>query len=81
MNIWLEVFGYLGSTLVVVSMLMASVVIPGLAEEEDRVIRVSGSAVVSLAADTASIQIGVNTRKDTVKEAQKENAALMYKII
>ena len=62
-------------------LLMASIAIPGLTEEENRVIRVSGSAVVSLAADTASIQIGVNTRKETVKEAQKENAALMAAVM
>jgi uncharacterized protein YggE len=54
---------------------------PALAENEDRLIKVSGSATVSLAADTASIQIGVNTRKDTVKEAQKENAGLMAAVM
>ena len=62
-------------------MLMISLAAPALAENEDRVIQVSGSAVVSLAADTASIQIGVNTRKETVKEAQKENAALMTAVM
>ncbi len=62
-------------------MLMAALAAPALAETGDRVIQVSGSAVVSLAADTASIQIGVNTRKETVKEAQKENAALMNAVI
>ena len=53
---------------------------PALADG-DRVIQVSGSGVVSLAADTASIQIGVNTRKETVKEAQKENADLMAAVL
>ena len=62
-------------------LLIVSLAVPALAENEDRVIRVSGSAVVSLAADTASIQIGVNTRKETVKEAQKENAALMAAVM
>ena len=65
----------------VAGMLMISLAVPALAENEDRVIQVSGSAVVSLAADTASIQIGVNTRKETVKEAQKENAALMAAVM
>ncbi len=65
----------------VAGMLMISLTVPVLAENEDRVIQVSGSAVVSLAADTASIQIGVNTRKETVKEAQKENAALMAAVM
>ena len=62
-------------------MLMVSLAASAWAENEDRVIQVSGSAVVSLAADTASIQIGVNTRKETVKEAQKENAALMAAVM
>ena len=62
-------------------MLMVFTAAPALAENEDRVIKVSGSAAVSLAADTASIQIGVNTRKDTVKEAQKENAGLMAAVM
>ena len=62
-------------------MLMVFIAAPALAENEDRVIKVSGSAAVSLAADTASIQIGVNTRKDTVKEAQKENAGLMAAVM
>ncbi len=50
---------------------------PALAEDDGRVIRVTGSAEVSLAADTATIQIGVNTRKESVQEAQRENAVLM----
>ena len=62
-------------------MLMVFIATPALAENEDQVIKVSGSAAVSLAADTASIQIGVNTRKDTVKEAQKENAGLMAAVM
>ena len=37
-NIWIELFGYLGSTLVVVSMLMASVV-------KLRVINTAGSVI------------------------------------
>ena len=62
-------------------MLMVYFAASALAEGEERVIQVSDSAVVSLAADTASIQIGVNTRKETVKEAQKENAALMAAVM
>ena len=61
-------------------LLMVSLALPALAEN-DRVIRVSGSGVVSLAADTASLQIGVNTRKESVKEAQKENANLMAAVM
>lgn len=55
--------------------------IPALAEENPRLIRVSGNATVALAADTATLQIGVNTKKPTVQEAQKENAALMNAVL
>ena len=61
-------------------LLMVSLALPALAEN-DRVIQVSGSGVVSLAADTATLQIGVNTRKESVKEAQKENANLMAAVM
>ncbi len=68
-------------TMVLALAMLLAMAAPAFAEDEGRVIRVSGSAVVSLAADTASIQIGVNTRKETVKEAQKENAALMAAVM
>ena len=55
--------------------------VPALAEENPRLIRVSGNATVALAADTATMQIGVNTKKPTVQEAQKENAALMNAVL
>jgi len=53
--------------------------LPALAE--DGVIRVSGRATVALAADIAVIQVGVNTRKPTVQEAQVENTVLMNGVI
>ena len=55
--------------------------VPALAEDNPRLIRVSGNATVALAADTATMQIGVNTKKLTVQEAQKENAALMNAVL
>ncbi|MBR3016676.1 MAG: SIMPL domain-containing protein [Clostridia bacterium] len=61
--------------------LLLSLSVPALAETEPRLIHVSGTAAVSLAADTATLQIGVNTKKDTVMEAQKENAALMNAVL
>ena len=61
-------------------LLMVSLAVPALAEN-GRVIQVSGSGVVSLAADTASIQIGVVTRSDNVKDAQQENANLMAAVM
>lgn len=61
-------------------LLMVSLAVPALADS-DRVIQVTGSGVVSLAADTASIQIGVETRSDNVKDAQQENANLMAAVL
>ncbi len=61
--------------------LLIALSLPALAEENPRLIRVSGNAVVALAADTATLQIGVNTKKPTVQEAQKENAALMNAVL
>lgn len=52
--------------------LLIALSLPALAEENPRLIRVNGNAVVALAADTATLQIGVNTRKSTVQEAQKK---------
>ena len=56
---------------------------PALAEKESegKIIRVGGNATVSLAADTASIQIGVNTRDESVRTAQQENARLMAAVM
>jgi len=48
---------------------------------ENGMIRVSGHATVTLSADTAVIQVGVNTRKATVREAQTENNSLMNGVI
>lgn len=49
--------------------------------ENGGVLRVSGNATVSLAADYAMLQIGVNTKKASVSEAQAENAQLMQAVI
>ena len=61
--------------------LMMALAVPALAENDGRLIRVDGSATVALAADTAVIQIGVNTRSESVREAQKENARLMAAVM
>ena len=63
------------------AVLLVAVSVPAFAERNPRLIHVSGSAAVSLAADTATLQIGVNTKKSTVMEAQKENAALMNAVL
>jgi len=68
-------------TVLLAAVLMLSLAVSASAEEDDRIIRVSGNATVSLAADTATIQIGVNTRNESVKDAQAENAALMAAVM
>ena len=62
-------------------LLLCGAMTPVLAEEKGNVIRVTGNATVSLAADIATLQVGVNTRKLTVQEAQEENARLMAAVI
>ena len=66
---------------VLLAVLLLALTVPALAEENPRLIRVSGNATVALAADTATLQIGVNTKKSTVQEAQKENASLMNAVL
>lgn len=61
-------------------LLLLTLTVQGLAEE-DRTITVTGNATVSLAADYAELQIGVNTRKDTMQEAQQENAQAMAAVL
>ena len=61
-----------------VALCMVFMMIPALAEKESdgKIIRVGGNATVSLAADTATLRVGVNTRDESVRAAQKENADL-----
>ena len=61
--------------------LLCAVSAPVLAEGGDHIIRVSGNASVTVAADTATLQIGGTTRKDTVAEAQQENSGFMQQVI
>ena len=55
--------------------------VPALGEGVSRTVSVSGSANVSLAADTATLRIGVSTVRDTVAEAQSENNEIMQRVI
>ncbi len=66
-------------SLCLIALLLCCLTLPALAEKESggKIIRVGGNATVSLAADTASIRIGVNTRHQSVRAAQQENAQLM----
>ena len=68
-------------TVALIALALMTLSVPALAEEAEKTIHVTGNAVVSLAADTATIQIGVNTRKESVREAQAENARIMAAVM
>ena len=53
--------------------------VPALGEGVSR--SVSGSSNISLAADTATLRIGVSTVRDTVAEAQSGNNEIMQRVI
>lgn len=66
---------------IVLALLLLAPILPGFAQDANRVIKVTGTATVSLMADTATIQIGTNTKADTVSKAQSENNTIMQKVI
>ncbi len=68
-------------TILLAAALLLAICAPALADENDMEIRVTGSATVSLAADTATMQIGVNTSSKDVVEAQNKNNAVMDAVI
>ncbi len=61
--------------------LMLMLALPGLAENDDRNLTVSGSATVSIDADYATIEIGATTRGESALEAQKANDKIMQDVI
>ena len=48
--------------------------------EDDRVLKVTGSATVTLAPDTVTIRLGVNTKDQNVQTAQQQNAQIMENV-
>lgn len=48
---------------------------------DNKEIRVSGNASVSLAADRVEVQIGINTKADAPSDAQQENNTITNKVI
>ena len=70
-------------TLIMLLCLLAALclAVPALGEGVSRTVTVSGSANISLAADTATLRIGVSTVRDTVAEAQSENNEIMQRVI
>ena len=61
--------------------LMLMLALPGLAENDNRLLTVSGSANVSIDADFATIEIGVTTRGGTAMDTQTENERIMQEVI
>jgi uncharacterized protein YggE len=61
--------------------LLLTLALPSLAEERSNTLVVTGTATVSLQADTATIELGTQTRGRTVEEAHQENARIMEKVI
>lgn len=60
--------------------LLLGLTAPALAEGS-RTLTVTGSATISLAADVATMQIGVNTQNASVGEAHAQNAEIMQRVI
>ncbi len=52
-----------------------------LADEEDSVLTVSGTGVVTLIPDYATLNLGVSAQASTVSEAQSQSAAQMTKLL
>ena len=65
------------------ALILSCLMVPALAEKESegKIIRVGGNATVSLAADTATLRVGVNTRNESVRAAQQENAEWMAAVM
>lgn len=68
-------------SLMLVAILMVTLALPALAEDSKNLVRVNGTASVSLQADTATLYLGAALRAKTVEEAQKKNAAVMEKML
>ena len=49
--------------------------------KEDQTVSVTGTGVVQVAPDTATVRLGVEVIKKTAQEAQTENAGIMQKIM
>lgn len=67
--------------LLIALVMTLSLCIPALAETAPAQVVVSGNATVTLQADRATIEIGAQTRGETVSQAQQENAQVMEKLI
>lgn len=68
-------------SLMLIAAMMLTLALPAMAESEKNVVRVNGTASVSLAADTATLYLGATLRGKTVEDAQKKNAAVMKRVL
>lgn len=68
------------TTVALIAVLALSLALPALAEDGGALL-VTGTATVSLQADVATVEIGAMTRGHSVADAQKENAAIMEKLV
>lgn len=67
--------------LILAAVLMLSLSVAALAESDDRLITVTGTADVALPADGVTMQLGAMTRGDSVAEAQTENDRILEAVI
>lgn len=67
--------------LMLCGLLILSLGVSALAEEDDRVLTVTGTADVALPADGATMQLGAMTRGDSVSEAQAENDRILEAVL
>lgn len=69
------------TVLILLACMLMVTVVSANADEDDRLIRVSGNATVTLSADYAELQIGVNTRSESMQEAQRQNAQAISDVL
>ncbi len=68
-------------SILLVALLLCALCVPALADEDKPVVRVTGNATVTLAADTATLQIGAETKDVSVEAAQAQNNEIISKVI
>lgn len=62
------------------ALLVCALCTPALADDDD-IVKVTGNATVTLAADTATLQIGAETKDTSVEAAQSANSTIITAVI
>lgn len=62
-------------------LLVCALCVPALADSEKTTVKVTGNATVTLAADTAVLQIGAETKDLSVEVAQSKNSVIINDVI